>query len=70
MIGDSDADADTDRERKRRETCAPETGHIYRELDRDMGHGKRATRLRQQTRELIGYILQHTSGTMSSANIG
>lgn len=70
IIGDSDADADTDRQQKEREACAPETGHIYRELDRDIGHGTRATRQRQQTRELIGYILQHTSEAASSANIG
>jgi len=64
MIGKQDAD---------REAWAPDSGHIYRELDRDMEHGTRATRqrrLRQQTRELIGYILQPTSGATSSANIG
>jgi len=56
MIGKTDAD----RKRERTEACAPETGHIYR----DMGHGKRAMRQteREQTRELIGYILQHTVG--------
>lgn len=42
MIGKSDPD----KEREQREACAPESGHIYRELDRDMGHETRAMRQR------------------------
>jgi len=42
-------DADTEK-RKQTEACAPETGHVYRELDRDMGTYEDTRATRQQGR--------------------